>query len=229
MTMKKQRADSAGKDGLAPKPGARRRGVSLGYEVERGWLERGFSCIAGTDEVGRGPLAGPVVAAAVVLRPGFIPEGLNDSKAMTAKRREEVCAAVLAGAYVGVAAVPAGVIDRINIREASLLAMRRAVAALPVKPDLVLADGRDVPAAPCRAEAYIKGDSRVASIAAASIVAKVMRDRMMKNLALFYPEFLFEKNAGYGVAGHLAALEKFGPSPCHRLSFSPISQKSFLF
>jgi len=130
----------------------------------------------------------------------------------------------MSSSRVGVASVPATVIDRINIRQASLLAMRNACLALDGLPDLVLVDGRDTPEVPCKAVAIIKGDAKIASIAAASIVAKVIRDQTMKKLANFFPQFLFEKNAGYGVSAHRAALDEYGPTICHRLSFSPISQ-----
>ena len=203
--------------------------VPLSFEHERNWQSQGFQCIAGIDEVGRGPLAGPVVAAAVVLNPQNIPQGLNDSKALTAAKRESVFECILATAHVGIASIPAPVIDRINIRQASLLAMRHALLALDVEPDLALVDGRDRPDVPCRAEALIKGDAQIASIAAASIVAKVVRDRAMKKIARFFPHYHFDLNAGYGVKAHMQALADFGPTPCHRLSFSPLSQYSFKF
>jgi ribonuclease HII len=183
--------------------------------------------IAGIDEVGRGPLAGPVVAAAVVLDVENIPQGLDDSKNLSAKRREIIFEHIIASSHIGLSFVPASLIDLINIRQATLLAMRQALAALPVQADYALIDGRDVPPRlSCPAEAFIKGDGRIASIAAASIVAKVMRDRFMKRAAQDYPAYHFERNAGYGTRAHLLALEKYGPSPFHRKSFDPL--KSWL-
>jgi ribonuclease HII len=184
----------------------------------------GFRCIAGLDEVGRGPLAGPVVAAAVVLDPNRVTAGLADSKALTAARREELFADILKTAQVGIASVSHAEIDAINIRQASLLAMGRALAALPCSPDMALVDGNDPPRLPCGVEPIVKGDATVASIAAASIVAKVIRDRLMRRLGLLYPEYGFETNAGYATACHLEALAKHGPCPFHRTSFSPLRQ-----
>ena len=180
--------------------------------------------LAGVDEVGRGPLAGPVVAAAVVLDPKRVPQGLSDSKALTALRREELFAEILKTAQVGVASVSHTEIDAINIRQASLLAMCRALAALPCSPDLALVDGNDPPRLPCGVEAIVKGDATVASIAAASIVAKVFRDGLMRRLGDLYPAYGFETNAGYSTAAHLAALADHGPCPFHRKSFSPVRQ-----
>lgn len=198
-----------------------------------------FSRLAGVDEVGRGPLAGPVVAAAVILPPGFLPEGLNDSKKLSAAKRDTLADLILRNAQVGLAYIPAPWIDRINIRQASLLAMTRAVHALPVEPDAILIDGRDVPKglsyeadlasdsvfdlAQKRfpAKAIIKGDATVAAIAAASIVAKVARDRMMAEAARHYPGYGFEKHAGYPTQAHRDALTIIGLSPLHRRSFGP--------
>ena len=177
--------------------------------------------IAGVDEVGRGPLAGPVVAAAVVLDPRHVPEGLNDSKKLKPARREELCALVLASARaVAIASLPAPVIDRVNIRRASLLAMRRAVLTLALPPARVLVDGKDpVPdlSVPCLP--MVDGDARSVSIAAASIVAKVARDRMMAVAGAGWPAYGFEGHVGYPTAAHRAALEAHGPSPLHRRSF----------
>ena len=196
------------------------------HSLESHWEARlahaGYRCVAGLDEVGRGPLAGPVVAAAVVLESTRIPEGLADSKALTPARREALFTAIVAGAEVGVACVSACEIDRINIRQASLLAMRRALAALPCRPDFALVDGNDPPALPCDLEAVIKGDARIASVAAASIVAKVVRDRLMIRAHRLYPAYGFADHAGYGTPAHLAALERHGPCPLHRRSFAPV-------
>jgi ribonuclease HII len=196
----------------------------LGLDRELSARAQGFTCIAGLDEVGRGPLAGPVVSAAVVLDLGNVPQGLADSKALTAARREALFAEILATSQVGIASVSHQEIDTINIRQASLLAMCRALAALPCTPDIAFVDGNDPPALPCTAEAVIKGDSSIASIAAASIVAKVVRDRMMARLGNAYPAYGFASNAGYSTKAHLTAVASEGPCPFHRMSFSPLRQ-----
>lgn len=196
----------------------------LGLAREHEARAAGYRCIAGLDEVGRGPLAGPVVAAAVVLDPGNVPEGLADSKALSAPRREALFTAILAGADVGIATVSHAEIDTINIRQASLLAMCRALAALPCTPDMALVDGNDPPRLPCAVEAVVKGDASIASIAAASIVAKVVRDRLMRRLSDSFPAYGFASNAGYSTAIHLTALTREGPCPFHRRSFAPLRQ-----
>ncbi|MFV0473643.1 MAG: ribonuclease HII [Pikeienuella sp.] len=179
--------------------------------------------VAGVDEVGRGPWAGPVVAAAVILDPARIPEGLNDSKKLSAKRREALMAALEDAAEIGLGAASVEEIDRLNILQASFLAMRRALAALPRAPGFALIDGnRVLPGLPCPAEAVVKGDGRSLSIAAASIAAKVTRDALMAELAKAHPEYGWERNAGYGVAAHRAALLAHGVTPHHRRSFRPI-------
>lgn len=198
--------------------------LKLGLTRERALLRSGRRCIAGLDEVGRGPLAGPVVAAAVVLDPRNVPAGLADSKALTAARREALFPEILATSQVGIASVSHADIDVINIRQASLLAMCRALAALPCTPDMALVDGNDPPDLPCAVEAIVKGDASVASIAAASIVAKVVRDRLMRRLGAIYPAYGFDSNAGYSTSAHLSALSGHGPCPFHRRSFSPIRQ-----
>ena len=183
----------------------------------------GRGLVAGVDEVGRGPLAGPVTVAAVILDQGRIPSGLRDSKQLSAIEREALFAEIMASAHVGIAFSGAAEIDRVNIRQATLCAMRRAVEALPVLPDHVLIDGRDVPAGlACKAQAVVKGDSLLASIAAASIVAKVIRDRAMRHIGFRYPAYGFATNVGYPTPEHLDALSRFGPSPFHRLSFAPV-------
>lgn len=197
--------------------------MTVDFSREQAAMIAGRARVAGVDEVGRGPLAGPVVAAAVILDPTAIPDGLADSKELTAQRREELCVLILASALaVSVGSASAIEIDRINIRQATLLSMRRAVGALPLSPDLVLVDGNDPPALACGCEAIIGGDGLIASIAAASIVAKVMRDRMMARLSLTYPAYGFAGHAGYGTAAHRAALKTHGPCPAHRYSFAPI-------
>lgn len=194
------------------------------FAAETRARKRGVWPVAGTDEAGRGPLAGPVVAAAVVLDPRLIPDGLDDSKRMTLAQRETAYAAILSKALaVSVASVCADSIDRSDIRKASLEAMRRAVAGLSLRPMLVLADGRDVPPGlPCEGQALVKGDQRSQSIAAASIVAKVTRDRMMVALHDEHPGYNWRSNKGYGTPDHLAGLRSCGVTIHHRRSFSPI-------
>ncbi|WP_159726094.1 ribonuclease HII [Methylosinus sp. Ce-a6] len=188
-------------------------------------LGEGRRPVAGVDEVGRGPLAGPVAAAAVILDPKRLPDGVDDSKAMSAKAREEAFERIAARALaIGVAFASVEEIDALNIRRASLLAMARAVAALHIAPGFVLVDGRDLPELACPGEAIVKGDAICLSIAAASIVAKILRDRQMRRLAAFYPHYGFATNAGYGTPEHLAALRAHGPTPFHRMSFSPLRE-----
>lgn len=189
---------------------------------ERHFTRCGHGSIAGIDEVGRGPLAGPVVAAAVVLDMRRVPRGLADSKALSAERREELFLEIMASAEVGVASVAAAEIDRINIRQATLLAMCRALAALPCRPDVAMVDGNDPPKLPCPVHTIVKGDAEVPSIAAASIVAKVVRDRMMRRLCGLFPAYGFDTNVGYSTLMHLRALEAVGPCPYHRRSFAPV-------
>ncbi|WP_117190813.1 ribonuclease HII [Rhizobium terrae] len=179
--------------------------------------------VAGTDEAGRGPLAGPVVAAAVILDPDNIPDGLNDSKQLTANQREILFEAIMATGEVSIAASGPRHIDERNILRASLDAMRRAVAGLAVTPAYVLADGRDVPQGLCcPGKAVVQGDARSVSIAAASIIAKVTRDRMMARAHLVFPAYGFANHAGYGTAQHRAGIEKHGPCSLHRMSFRPL-------
>lgn len=189
---------------------------------ERKLKRCGHGTIAGLDEVGRGPLAGPVVAAAVVLDLRRVPAGLADSKALDRPRREELFLAILASAEVGIGCISAAEIDRINIRQASLLAMCRALAALPCLPDVALVDGNDPPSLPCPVHTVIKGDASIPSIAAASIVAKVVRDRTMHRLAQEFPAYGFASHVGYSTALHLSALATYGPCPHHRQSFAPV-------
>jgi len=192
---------------------------------EQKLISGGHRFVAGMDEAGRGPLAGPVVAASVILEPTNIPDGLNDSKALSAKRREQLFEEILTVATVGIAASSAGEIDRTDIRKASLRAMVRATAALAQQADYGLVDGRDIPPGlACPATALIKGDARSQSIAAASIIAKVVRDKMMIRAAEIYPDYGFEKHKGYGSALHLEAIKRLGPCPLHRMSFRPLRQ-----
>jgi ribonuclease HII len=193
------------------------------FRRERAALKRGVWPVAGCDEAGRGPLAGPVVAAAVVLDPKRVPRGLDDSKKLDPATREKLYAKICASAEVAVALAPPARIDRDNILRASLWALARAVAALPVKPRLVFVDGRDRIDASCDCEAVISGDAIIASIAAASIVAKVTRDRLMIRLGLIYPGYGFEHHKGYSVPEHFAALARLGPTIHHRRSFAPVA------
>jgi len=187
--------------------------------------------VAGMDEVGRGPLAGPVCAAVVVLDRAAPPPCVDDSKVLSAKAREALFADICAGARaISFASASAREIDAINIRQATHLAMRRAVAGLALSPTHILVDGNDPPPGlPCAATAIVKGDALSLSIAAASIVAKVLRDRMMTRLAVFHPEYEFDRHAGYATARHLAALEAHGPCRHHRMTFSPMRQAALPF
>jgi ribonuclease HII len=190
---------------------------------EKAAFARGILRVAGVDEVGRGPLCGPVVAAAVRLDPAAVPGGLNDSKKLSAARREALFAAIMAAADVSIAEASAAEIDALNILEASHLAMCRAIAGLGEAPDHVLIDGSRIPRGlAISAEAIVKGDARCASIAAASIVAKVWRDRIMVDLAQQHPGYGWEHNAGYPTKDHLVALRNLGPTPHHRRSFRPV-------
>ena len=192
------------------------------FRFEKGLMRDGFLPVAGVDEAGRGPLAGPVVASAVILNPRRIPKGLNDSKQLTAARREALYEEILATADVAISSLSAIAIDRTNILKASLEAMRRAVASLPQQAKFVLIDGRDVPPGlACPGKALIKGDARSFSIAAASIVAKVTRDRMMQAAGLTFPQYGFEQHAGYATETHRMAITNHGPCAIHRMSFSP--------
>ncbi len=193
------------------------------FSHEADLIAAGARCVAGVDEVGRGPLAGPVTAAAVVLDPDRIPAGLNDSKTLTAKRRETLFAEIMAVAQVSVAHVSVDEIDRLNILYASHLAMERAVAGLAPSPDRLLIDGNLVPAGlTVEARAIVKGDARCLSIAAASIIAKVTRDRIMVGLAQQHPGYGWETNAGYPSKRHISALQDIGVTPHHRRSFRPV-------
>jgi ribonuclease HII len=193
------------------------------FKRERRAMLRGALPVAGCDEAGRGPLAGPVVAAAVILDPKRVPRGLDDSKRLTAEEREKLYERICATAQVAVAFGSTARIDRDNILQASLWALARAVISLPVAPQLVYVDGRDRIAVPCECQAVIGGDGLVASIAAASIVAKVTRDRLMKRLGAAHPGYGFERHMGYCVPAHLEALSRLGPTPHHRRSFAPVA------
>jgi ribonuclease HII len=190
---------------------------------------QGFKIIAGLDEAGRGPLAGPVVAAAVVLPPVERLKGINDSKKLTAGKREEIFSLLLQKApAVSIGIVEAEEIDRLNILRASLKAMELAVNKLSLFPDFLLIDGIHLLGLPLAQQAIPKGDQRCQSIAAASIVAKVTRDRLMMSYHNQYPEYNFARHKGYGTKEHIQAIRQHGCCPLHRQSFKPIYQPSLL-
>jgi ribonuclease HII len=195
------------------------------FRRERRALNSDIFPVAGCDEAGRGPLAGPVVAAAVILDPARIPRGLNDSKKLDADEREALYEKICASAQVAVAFGSTRRIDRDNILRASLWALARAVKALPVRPKLVFVDGNMKIDCGCDCQAVVSGDALVASIAAASIVAKVTRDRLMKRLGLEHPGYGFERHMGYSVPEHFAALARLGPTIHHRRSFAPVAAR----
>lgn len=192
------------------------------FDFERSALTRGFARVAGIDEAGRGPWAGPVVAAAVILDPDDLPDGLNDSKKLTHARRAELYDIILAKAEVGIGIIDVAVIDRDNILQATYAAMIQAVTALASAPLFALVDGNRAPKLACPVETVIEGDGKCLSIAAASIIAKVTRDRMMVDLDQQYPGYGFAKHKGYGTAEHQEALARLGPTTHHRRSFEPI-------
>lgn len=198
------------------------------FASERKLMRSGIELIAGIDEAGRGPLAGPVVAAAVILNPKKIPKGLDDSKRLTPQRREELFDIITETALAcAVSSISAPMIDATDILKAALQAMRRAVCGLAILPGHALIDGRDVaPGLPCPATALIKGDQRSVSIAAASILAKVTRDRMMAQTGKYFPLYGLEMHAGYGTEYHRNAMEAHGPVVgLHRFSFSPLKER----
>jgi ribonuclease HII len=202
----------------------RRRGpVTAGTHLETLLWRVGIRHVAGVDEVGMGPLAGPVVAAAVVLPPGTRLDGVADSKVLRAAAREELAVEIQRRALsVGIGMVEPDEIDRLNIYQAGLRACRLAVEALAVVPGFVLVDGREIPGLPMPQSAYPKGDTFVCSIAAASIVAKVHRDGLMRELDDRYPGYGFARHMGYSTRAHFAAIREHGPSPIHRRSFAPV-------
>lgn len=198
--------------------------------VERKLRERGFRCIAGTDEVGRGALAGPVVAAAVILEQDCSLFGVNDSKLLTLDARKLTCSLILRHARsVSIGVVEAHVIDEVNILQASKRAMRDAVESLPVRPDMLLLDAVYLERLEMPQIALIKGDRRSISIAAASIVAKVYRDMLMESYDALYPQYDFMHNRGYGTESHLKALDEKGMTPIHRRSFERSAAEVSLF
>lgn len=182
--------------------------------------------MAGTDEVGRGCIAGPVVAAAVILRPGVAIPGLADSKLLSPAQRERLVPVILAACEGwGIGAVAPAGIDRWNIRRASFRAMRRAVERLPVRPDHLIVDGFRIPGIKIPQTALIKGDRRCRTVAAASVLAKVARDRRMDRYHLLFPEHGFDSHRGYPTPEHLRALDRFGPTPIHRRTFAPVRER----
>ena len=193
------------------------------YIYESRLLKTMSGPICGVDEAGRGPLAGPVVAAAVILDRGRIPKGLNDSKQLDEEAREDLFPRIMETAVaVGVGEASVEEIDLVNIRQATHLAMARAVRALPVAAQFALVDGNDAPALPCKCDTLVKGDSRSLSIAAASIIAKVTRDRLMALLHDNHPVYGWRQNKGYGTPEHLTGLRAHGITVHHRRSFSPV-------
>ncbi len=195
-------------------------------ELERELIERGRAPVAGIDEAGRGPLAGPVVAAAVILPRGYSQELLDDSKKVSSKRRDLLYEELTRDSqvYWGVGFAEVGEIDELNILRATHVAMERAALALPVQPAFCLIDGLDVPGFPLEAKGVVKGDGISLSIAAASIIAKVTRDRRMQELADEFPVYGFAKHKGYGTQIHMKALREYGPCREHRRSFAPVAK-----
>ena len=189
------------------------------------WAE-GYSRVCGIDEAGRGPLAGPVVAAAVILPPDFELPGLTDSKQLSARKRELLFEQLMLRSDVlkGIAQATVKEIDRLNILRATHLAMARAAKSICPYPDFCLIDGLPVPGFPLASRSIVKGDAHCLSIAAASVLAKVTRDRMMRELHEQFPQYGWDRNAGYGTAQHLRAIDEYGITPHHRLSFAPVAQ-----
>lgn len=200
--------------------------IAAMWQYEHEAKAKGYQWIAGTDEVGRGPLAGPVVAAAVILPEEIQLPGINDSKKLTEKQRETLMEQIKKEAISwAIMEVDERMIDEINILEASRIAMQQAVQALPKQADFVLVDGLENPQITLPSQAIVKGDSKSISIAAASIIAKVYRDRLMKVYDKAYPGYGFAENKGYPTEEHLEAIEKLGPSPIHRMSFAPLKNE----
>jgi ribonuclease HII len=194
------------------------------FQIEADLIERGLGPVCGIDEAGRGPWSGPVVAAAVILDPDNIPDAINDSKKLSHIKREALFNTIQHTAQVGVGIVEVEDIDRLNILQATFLAMRTAVEDLKITPAVALIDGTGKPGLTCEMQTLIKGDQRSLSIAAASIIAKVSRDRIMEELALQFPHYGWERNKGYGTAAHRAGLKSHGVSIHHRESFKPIQK-----
>ena len=196
--------------------------IKPSFDIERSFSGLFTGPIAGIDEAGRGPWAGPVVAAAVILNPADVPAGLADSKTISEKKRDVIAAEIRAKAQIGVGMASVEEIDAINILQATFLAMARAEAALPIQPDICIVDGSQKPKLKAHAEMVVKGDAKSLSIAAASIIAKTVRDDLMRALACEHPFYAWEKNKGYGAPAHRAGLVAHGVTPHHRKSFAPI-------
>lgn len=192
------------------------------FDVEASEITLGRAPVAGVDEAGRGPWAGPVVAAAVILDPRSVPEGIADSKALDHDSRERLYTRIVATSVVGIGIADVDRIDRDNILKATFWAMTEAVSRLAVQPRLVLVDGNRMPQLPCEGRALVKGDALCLSIAAASIIAKVTRDRLMVELSASWPAYGFDRHKGYGTPEHRSALERYGVTPLHRRSFRPV-------
>ena len=192
------------------------------FELETNELQLAGGPIAGVDEAGRGPWAGPVVAAAVILDPRHIPDGIGDSKALDAETRAFLYPRILATAQIGIGIADVGRIDRDNILQATLWAMSEAIAQLKTQPRLALIDGNKAPRLSCQTRTIVKGDALCLSIAAASIIAKVTRDRMMIATAAMYPGYGFERHKGYGTPEHQLAIKRLGVTDLHRRSFKPV-------
>ncbi|HVO34663.1 MAG TPA: ribonuclease HII [Gemmatimonadales bacterium] len=201
----------------------------LDLSVERAYFARGLRRVAGVDEAGRGPWAGPVIAAVVVVTPdSACLDGVNDSKQLTRRRREQLAAAIVSSLPYALGAASVREVDRLNIRRATALAMHRALTRLAAAADVIVVDGLAVPELGFVHEAMVDGDARCYAVACASILAKTVRDRVMQRLGGRYPDFGWERNAGYGTPAHRAALERRGPTPHHRRSFSPVIQGRLL-
>ncbi|HSZ80506.1 MAG TPA: ribonuclease HII [Chthoniobacterales bacterium] len=206
--------------------------MPCGLRFEKLLWSKGVSLVAGIDEAGRGPLAGPVVAAVAVLPAKFSLTGLNDSKQLAEEFREELFETLTASGTLvcfGVGIAEPAEIDRFNILRATFLAMQRAIAALPMQPEHLLIDGLPVPVFQQPQTAIVGGDGKSKSIAAASVIAKVTRDRMMRKWHSEFPQYSFDRNKGYGTREHLESLQIHGPCPIHRRSFAPVSQTYFIF
>ncbi|MBQ1609579.1 MAG: ribonuclease HII [Elusimicrobia bacterium] len=200
--------------------------ISL-FEFDKDFYNKGLQFVSGVDEAGRGPLAGPVVAAAVILPKDIFIDGVNDSKKLTEKKRKVLFEEIKQKAFsYGIGIVDAKTIDEINILQATFLAMRKALEQLSVKPELVLIDGNHtIPNLQNKQQAIVSGDAKSACIACASILAKVTRDSIMLEYAKQYPQYNFEKHKGYGTKAHLEAIQKYGPCPIHRMTFAPLNSK----
>ena len=209
---------------MAPRKDRGRRLTGDLVRYERALREQGFTRVAGADEAGRGALAGPLVAAAVVLPDGFDPEGIDDSKVLTRNQREAAYERIVAVALYTVAKAEPAVIDRRGLHRSNLALLRRCIRALDPAPEYALTDGFPVSRMPCPSLGIKKGDAVAVSVAAASIVAKVTRDRIMVRMHRRYPAFGFDHNVGYGTPEHLAVLDRLGPTPTHRFSFACVGQ-----